>query len=128
MISEMTIEILQNAVDTYGVILALMLADLVTGIMNSFVHKTALSSKRLKSSLTKAISYFLLILIASVCRNFGTEFVHSILVMYLVCVESLSILENVQDIFPRNKVLKLFSDKLKILKNKNEKKLKEDDE
>lgn len=126
--NEMTIEILQTTVDTYGVIIMLMLVDLITGIMNSFVHKTSLSSKRLKSSITKAISYFLLILIASVCNNFGTELVHSILVIYIVCVESLSILENVQDIFPRNKVLKLFSDKLKILKNKNEKKIKETDE
>ena len=128
MINEMMIEILQTTVDTYGVIIMLMLVDLITGIMNSFVHKTALSSKRLKSSLTKAISYFLLILIASVCNNFGTELVHSILVIYIVCVESLSILENVQDIFPRNKVLKLLSDKLKIMKNKNEKKIKETEE
>lgn len=126
--NEMMIEILQTTVDTYGVIIMLMLVDLITGIMNSFVHKTALSSKRLKSSLTKAISYFLLILIASVCNNFGTELVHSILVIYIVCVESLSILENVQDIFPRNKVLKLLSDKLKIMKNKNEKKIKEAEE
>lgn len=128
MINEMMIEILQTTVDTYGVIIMLMLVDLITGILNSFVHKTPLSSKRLKSSLTKAISYFLLILIASVCDNFGTELVHSILVIYIVCVESLSILENVQDIFPRNKVLKLLSDKLKIMKNKNEKKIKETEE
>lgn len=128
MINEMTIEILQTTVDTYGVIIMLMLVDLITGILNSFVHKAELSSKRLKSSLTKAISYFLLILIASVCNNFGTELVRSILVTYIVCVESLSILENIQDIFPRNKVLKMFSDKLKILKNKNEKKIKETEE
>ena len=115
--------ILQAATGAYSLIIFLMLIDLVTGVANSFVHHTVLSSKRLKGSISKAITYFVVIVIATCCSAFGTEVVTTILIMYLVCVEGLSILENLQDIFPDSKVLGFVSEKLKILKEKNENKV-----
>lgn len=113
--------ILREAVGDFSVILLLMLIDLVTGVTNSLLNRREITSSRLKGSATKMIIYFAIISIAVVCSAFGTEGVKKLLIGYVALIESLSVIENLSGMFPKNRLLAKITSKLQVLKKKSDK-------
>lgn len=113
-------DIILEAVQNYGIILILMLADLVTGLAKA-LKKHSIKSARLRNSLHKAIIYFIVLIIGGCLNYAGEPAIQTVFVLFLCLVESISILENVGELMPNLK----FVEKLtKFLETKSENKLK----
>lgn len=106
--------IISNAVGAFGIILVLMLIDFVTGLLKATKNHTKIESHRLRSSINKAIIYFIVLLIGGCLSVFGEAVIGEIFKVFLCLVEGVSITENLMEMFPESKML----GKIKHLLNK----------
>lgn len=105
----MVSEIIKTAVESFGVILILMLLDLVTGIAKALQHHSIKSAK-LRGSINKCIVYFVAILIGGCLKQYGEGSVMTMFVTFILIIEGVSILENLQEMFPQLELLGKFKE------------------
>ena len=98
-------EILTAAVAMFTPILIMMLIDLVTGLIKSLKNNTKISSSRLRSTITKTIVYFIVLLIGGCLTALGEESVGILFAVFIGMVEGISILENLSEMFPNHKFI-----------------------
>lgn len=97
--------IITTAVHDFGLILILMLIDLVTGLIKATRIHESIKSNKLRSSVNKAITYFIVLLVGGCISYAGEPGVSGIFKIFLVLVEGVSICENLIQIFPENRVV-----------------------
>lgn len=97
--------IITTAVHDFGLILILMLIDLVTGLIKATRIHESIRSNKLRSSVNKAITYFIILLIGGCVSYAGEPGVSGIFKVFLVLVEGVSICENLIHIFPESRIV-----------------------
>lgn len=110
-------EILTAAVTMFTPILILMLADLATGLAKAYKCQHKISSSKLRSTVSKTIVYFIVLVIGGCLSTLGEESVAVLFAVFLGIVEGVSILENLGEMYPQHK----FIAKLKAILNKKQK-------
>jgi len=88
----------QNSL-AYEVLFILVLIDLITGVMKGFKQKN-LSSRRMRSTATKLLVYFSLIIAAHQLTRLNSIFqwLEDFIVIFLAVTEVLSIIENAHEL------------------------------
>ena len=92
--------IVTSAVKSFGVVMILMLIDLITGLLKATKNRNKIESKRLRNSINKAITYFIVLLIGGCLVYAGEVGISTIFTIFLCLVEGVSILENISVVFP----------------------------
>lgn len=98
-------EILTAAVAMFTPIMIMMLIDLVTGLMKSLKNYKKITSSKLRATITKAIVYFIILLIGGCLTALGEESVGVLFTVFIGIVEGISILENLSEMFPNHKFI-----------------------
>lgn len=110
-------EILSAAVTMFAPILVMMLIDLITGLAKALKINDKISSSKLRSTVTKTIVYFIVLLIGGCLTALGEQSIGVLFAIFIGLVEGVSILENLGEMFPQHKFIK----KLKSILKKKQK-------
>ena len=110
-------EIISAAVTMFAPILIMMVIDLVTGLAKALKTEQKISSAKLRSTVTKTIVYFVVLLIGGCLTSLGEASVGVLFAVFIGLVEGVSILENLGEMYPQHKFIK----KLKSILNKKQK-------
>lgn len=92
-------ELLAMAAGKFGILTVIMLADLVTGLIKAQKVKEKISSGKLRATVTKSISYFVVLLIASCLGIYAEPIFLTVFFSFLLITESVSVLENLSKAF-----------------------------
>lgn len=111
-------DILNAAVESFGVVLILMLIDLLTGLWKALKGGSKITSSKLRNSVNKLIVYFIVIIIGGCVKHFGEQSVMTMLLVFIVVIEGVSILENLQEICPKLDFIGRLKEILNTKKNK----------
>lgn len=115
-------EIITEASDKFGIVLILMTIDLVTGLWKAYKSEKRISSSKLRNSVNKMVVYFVVMVIGGCVFVSGNQQVLNLLLTFVVLIEGVSIVENLEEIFPNLPIVSKLKNILRREQQKGEEK------